>query len=120
MNILLLSQGIELKAQTDIAKKRYQKLDNMLVFDKTFKEKTLANYSKSNLIYNSNDSFYKYDRDSKKIDKMFRKLNYFFLAELFREKKYLKTKREKTKRKKTHVYDTPSEFYYKFQERWIQ
>ena len=51
---------------------------------------------------------------------MFRKLNYFFLAELFREKKYLKTKREKTKRKKTHVYDTPSEFYYKFQERWIQ
>ena len=81
MNILLLSQGIELKAQTDIAKKRYQKLDNMLVF---------------------------------------RKLNYFFLAELFREKKYLKTKREKTKRKKTHVYDTPSEFYYKFQERWIQ
>ena len=36
----------------------------MLVFDKTFKEKTLANYSKSNLIYNSNDSFYKYYRDS--------------------------------------------------------
>ena len=67
-----------------------------------------------------NDSFHKYYRDSKKIDKMFRKLNYFFLAELFREKKYRKTKREKTKRKNTHVYDTPSEFYYKFQERWIQ
>ena len=58
----------------------------MLVFDKTFKKKRLANYSKSNLIYNSNDSFYKYYGDSKKNDKIFCKLNYFFLAELFREK----------------------------------
>ena len=40
--------GKKLKAQTDIAKKQYQKLDNTYEFDKIIKKE---NYSNSNLIY---------------------------------------------------------------------
>ena len=51
--------GNELKAQIDIAKKQYQKLDNTDEFDKTINEKsTLNNYSKSDLIYDTNHSFF--------------------------------------------------------------
>ena len=42
------SLGKKLKAQTDIAKKQYQKLDNTYEFDKIIKKE---NYSNSNLIY---------------------------------------------------------------------
>ena len=39
--------GIELKAQTDIAKKQYQKPDNTFKFDKNVKKSpALENYSK--------------------------------------------------------------------------
>ena len=55
----------ELKAQTDIAKKKYQ------------------NYSKSDLIYNSNYSFSKYYRDSKKIDNLSLESKYLFLPNFF-------------------------------------
>ena len=60
--------GKELKAQFDIVKKQYQKLDDTFEFDKIDKkeEPTFKNYNKSNLIYNSKHSFYKYYRDSKK------------------------------------------------------
>ena len=53
--------GKELKAQINIAKKQYQKLDNTYEFDKIIKKEkpTLENYSKSDLIYSSNYSFYK-------------------------------------------------------------
>ena len=56
--------GKELKAQNDIAKIQYQKLDNTFEFDKIIKkeEATFKNYNKSNLIYNSKYSFYKYYR----------------------------------------------------------
>ena len=53
--------GKELKAQTEIAMKHYQILDDTFGFDKTInkEEPTFTNYSKSNLIYNSKYSFYK-------------------------------------------------------------
>ena len=59
--------GKELKAQTDITKKQYAKLDDTFGFDKIIKKEKPAfkNYSKLDLIYNSNYSFYKYYRDSK-------------------------------------------------------
>ena len=51
--------GKELKAQTDIAKKQYQKLDDTCEFDKIIKKEkpTLVKYSKSDLIYDSNHCF---------------------------------------------------------------
>ena len=49
--------GKELKKQTSVTEKQYKKLDNTFEFDKIIKKK---NYSKSNLIYDSNYSFYKY------------------------------------------------------------
>ena len=61
-----------MKAQTDIAKKQYQKLDNTIDFVKNIKTKkpTLKKYNKSNLIYDSNYSFFKYYRHIKKIDNL--------------------------------------------------
>ena len=52
--------GKELKAQTGIGKKQYQKVDNTFEFDKIIKKEkpTIENYSKSNLIYDTNHSFY--------------------------------------------------------------
>ena len=54
--------GKELKAQTDIAKKQYQKLDNTYEFDKVIKKEkpTFKLYNRSNLIYSSKYSFYEY------------------------------------------------------------
>ena len=64
--------GKKLKAQTDIAKKQYQKVNDTYEFDKIIKKETptLENYSKSDLIYNSNCSFYKHFCDSKKFDNL--------------------------------------------------
>ena len=65
--------GKELKAQSDITKKQYQKLDNT---DKTIiKESTLKKYIKSDLIYDTNHSFHKYYRDSKNFDNISFKSN---------------------------------------------
>ena len=64
--------GKELKTQTDIAKKQYQKLDNTFGFDKIIKKEKpiLGNYSKSNLLHDGNHSFYRYYRDRKKISNL--------------------------------------------------
>ena len=75
------SLGKEMKAQIDIARKNYQKLDNTFEFDEIFKkeEPIFKNYIKSNLIYNSKYSFYKYyRRDSKKFDNLSFKSKYLF------------------------------------------
>ena len=45
--------GKELKAQTDIAKKQYQKLDN----EKMNKKSIPKEYNKLDLVYNTNHSF---------------------------------------------------------------
>ena len=57
----------ELKSQTDIEQKQYQRLDNTFEFDKLIKKEqpTLGKCSKSNVIDNSNYNFYKCYRDSK-------------------------------------------------------
>ena len=49
----------ELKAQNDIAKKQYQKLDNTYEFEKMIKKEKPAfkKYNRSYLIYNSKYSF---------------------------------------------------------------
>ena len=49
--------GIELKTQTDIAKKQYIKLDDTDEFDKIIEKEK---HSKSNLIYDANHSFYRF------------------------------------------------------------
>ena len=55
----------ELKVQTDIAKNQYQNLDHTFDFDKMIKkEAKFKNYDKSNLIYDSKCTFYKYYRES--------------------------------------------------------
>ena len=72
--------GKELKAQTDIAKKQYEKLDNTDESDETInKISTLKNYRKSDLIYDTKHSFFKHYRDNKKIDNLSFKSKYLFL-----------------------------------------
>ena len=97
----------ELKSQTDIAKKQYQKLDNTFEFDKIIKKEgpTFKKYNKSNLIYNSKYDFYKYCRDSKIFDDLSFKSKYSFLFELFNDlDKFNKliTRKEKTKKKENN------------------
>ena len=80
--------GKELKAQPDIAKKQYQKLDDTYEFDKIIKKEypELKNYSKSNLIYNANHSFYKYVHDRGKFNNLSFKSKYSFLANFLKIK----------------------------------
>ena len=56
------SLGKELRAQTDIAKKQYKKLDDTYEFDKIIKKEKPAfkKYKRSNLIHNRKYSFYEY------------------------------------------------------------
>ena len=56
------SMGKELKAQTDIAKKQYQKFDDTYEFDKITKKgkPEIKKYNRSNLIYDRKYSFYPY------------------------------------------------------------
>ena len=70
----------ELKAQTDIAKRQYQKLDITYGSDKIFNKE---NYSKLNLIYDANCSFYKYFHENKKFDNLSLKSKYSFLDKFF-------------------------------------
>ena len=60
--------GKELKKQTRVAEKQYQKLENSYEADKIIKRKkpTIENYGKLDLIYDANHSFFKYYRDRKK------------------------------------------------------
>ena len=73
--------GKELKALADIAKKQDQGLDKIYEFDETVdkndKKPALKKYSKSDLIYDINHSFYKYYCDNN--DLSF-KSKYSFLA----------------------------------------
>ena len=61
--------GEELKKQTSVAEKQYQKLDNTYESDKKIEKQkpTLENYSKLDLLYDGNHSFYKYYRDRKNL-----------------------------------------------------
>ena len=108
--------GKELRTQGDIAKEQHQKLDDAFEFDKMIKkeEPTFKNYNKSNLIYNSKYSFYKYHCDSKTFDNLSFKSKYYFLYKFSNNlNKFtkLKTIKEITKKKKTNVHNTVSELY---------
>ena len=96
--------GIELKAQTDIAKKQYQKPDNTSKFYKKVKKSpALENYSKWNLIYKINRVCYKHCCDSKKFDRFSLKSKYLFLIKFSKDLnkfKVLKTKKKKSKKEK--------------------
>ena len=99
------SLGKELKPQTDIAKKQYPKLANTFEFDKIIKQEkpTTENYIKSNLIYNSKRSFYKYYRDSKKFDSFSLKSSNLCLLEFFKDLnkfKSIKTLKQNTEKNK--------------------
>ena len=60
MEILEYSpSGKEQKSQTDIAKKQYENLDTYKIIEE-------ENYSKSNLMYDTNHIFYRYYRNIKK------------------------------------------------------
>ena len=90
--------GKELKAQTDIAKKQCQGLNNFLKSDEK-EEPMFKKYNKLDLIYDSKYRFYECYRDIKKLDKLSFKSKYSFLFEFFNElNKFnkLKTKKEKT------------------------
>ena len=54
----------DLKAQTNISKKQYQKLEN------DYKLSIIGKHSKSNLIYDANYSFCKYYCDTKNFDSL--------------------------------------------------
>ena len=107
--------GKELKTQTDIADKLYQGLDKIYQFNETIKKKpTLKKRNKSALIYNNKYSFYKYYRDSKKIENLSLESKYSFLAKHYNDlDKFskLKLQKQKTRKKKTNIYDTSSELY---------
>ena len=107
--------GKELKTQTDIADKLYQGLDKIYQFNETIKKKpTLKKRNKLALIYNNKYSFYKYYRDSKKIENLSLESKYSFLAKHYNDlDKFskLKLQKQKTRKKKTNIYDTSSELY---------
>ena len=107
--------GKELKTQTDIADKLYQGLDKIYQFNEKIKKKpTLKKRNKSALIYNNKYSFYKYYRDSKKIENLSLESKYSFLAKYYNDlDKFskLKLQKQKTRKKKTNIYDTSSELY---------
>ena len=99
------SLGKELKPQTDIAKKQYPKLADTFEFDKIIKQEkpTTENYIKSNLIYDSKGSFYKYYRDSKKFDSFSLKSSNLCLLEFFKDLnkfKRIKTLKQNTEKNK--------------------
>ena len=106
--------GKELKEQTDTAKKQYQKLDYNYEFDNIIKkEKPIhENYSKSNLIYNSNYSFY---RDSKKLDNLSLESKHLLLAGFFDYlNKFNKLNPRKKHKRGKNVYAKASDLYNDF------
>ena len=101
----LLSE--ELKAQTDYAKKQYQNLDYTDKFNKIIKKEKY----KSNLIYDTNHSFYRHYRDTKNFNKIsFKSMGYLLNDKLDN----LNPQKENTCEKKMNMYDKASELYNDF------
>ena len=75
----------------------------MKQYIKNDRKPTLKKYNKSDLIYDSNYSFYKYYHDLKKFDSLSLESKYSFLVNLFSDlDKFnkLKPQKEETKEKK--------------------
>ena len=64
-----LALGKKLKAQTNISKKQYHQLNKLSISDEK-EEPTFKKYNKSDLIYNSKYSFYKYYCNSNSFDNL--------------------------------------------------
>ena len=102
-------------------KKLYQGLEKVYEFNKIESDKTLNNdgkktilkkYNESNLIYGSNQSFYKY-QDIKTFDNLsFKSKHSFLVNSLNYLDKFTKvtTQKEKTKEKATNMYDAATDF----------
>ena len=73
--------GKEIKTQTDIAKTQYQRLNAFFKSDKKEEPVTITKKNKSDLIYESRYSFYKYYLNSKKFDNLSFKV--FFSSLIF-------------------------------------
>ena len=94
--------GKELKAQTDTAKKQYYKFDDTNEFDEKINKKSpLKNCSKSDLIYDTNHSFFKYYRDNKTFDNLPFKSKYSFLAKFSNDIDKFSDLKPQNKNKKT-------------------
>ena len=74
----------ELKAQSHVEKKNYQKVDKGYEIDETIneddKKSALTNNNKSDPIYDGNQSFYKYCQCNKKYGNLSFESKYCFLA----------------------------------------
>ena len=100
-------------------KKQCQRLGNTFEFDKTIKREkpTDGNCSNSNLIYNADHSYYKYYRDSKKIDNLSFKWKYSFQVEFFEDLNKLNNSNpQKESTKVENVNDNASELYNEYLE----
>ena len=75
------SLGSELKKKTSIAKKQYQRYDDTKeLTTKDDKEKSIGKHNRSNLIYNRDFTFYKFN-DINKCHKVFFELKFSCLIE---------------------------------------
>ena len=112
--------GEELKKETNIAEKQYQKLDNIYEFDIIIKNITIKNYNRSSLIYNSKFIFYEYYNNNLNSLSLTSKFRFFtsFYNELNRFYRLIPQK-ESTKQKKTTVYDNGSEMYNEYLETYF-
>ena len=102
--------GKELKAQTDIAKKQYQKLGNAYEFGEKLQYKK---YNSSNLVYNSKHSFYGYYNDNK-YNSYPLELKYTILISFFvylNKLSNVNPQKESTEKKKGTVYNNAVELY---------
>ena len=108
----------ELIKQTDTTEKQYQELDKVHRFDI---ELILWKYNKSNLVYNTVHSFYKY-YDISKFNKFSIKSKCFFLPDFINylnRFSSLNPWNENPKERKTRAYDTVSEWYNKFPDKYF-
>ena len=112
------SLGSELIKQTDITEKQYQELDKVHRFDI---ELIIWKYNKSNLVYNTVHSFYKC-YDISKFNKLSIKSKCFFLSDFINHLNRFSSLNhwnENPKERKTRVYDTVSEWYNEFPDKYF-
>ena len=110
-----LPLGKELKAQTDIAKRQYQEIEDTFEFDKIIKKEKPAfkKYNRSNLICNCKYSFYEY-YNIKNFSSLSLMSKYPILLSFYSDvNKFnnLNPQKESTKEKKVTVYDNAPELY---------
>ena len=110
----------ELKAQTDITKRQYQKLYNTYEPEKiiTKENPTLSKYNRPNLIYDCKYSFYPY-YNIKNFNSIFLTSKYPFYWELIKFNS-LNPQKERTKEeKKDTMYNNASGLHNEYQERYF-